>query len=295
MSAKSLGYALVAVLANVAVALPGFAWENDQLAILEGYNTPSADLKSEEGNVGLTSVNAAGALPLPLAESTYLVLGAGYNGLFTDYGDMHFPEADDLPHSFHAVSLAVGVNTEFSSAWGAYLAFMPAIHSDMKDVGWEDVYYMGGVLLSWQVAEDLKLYGGLYYADSFGEEMLLPALGGEWDLGDGFSLDTVLPQYLIFSWEAYSWFTIGLRGRVVGHEYRLSQAAPLNDMVLKYSQILIGPVFDIAITDHLTLRLEGGAACSRIFEFRDKDSTASVYDGTLEEQVYSSGALIYTY
>ncbi len=288
------------------VAVPGRAWENEgtRLGGINSYTVFPAGIENEDGKIGVTGVNAGGIIPFGIAEGQNLAVGASWQGLFVDYSELAFswigPDGKtytekDLPHSLHSVSLLLGYDLELGSGFTLGLAFTPALQSDFEDLSSKDIYYLGGVVGSWKISDSFTLAAGLYYADSFGEPELLPGVGVGWDLGKGWRLDAFIPQFANLEWEISELITLGLQGRVVGHEYRMTSTQPWDDTVLKYSQILAGPYLNLKLAEHLFLGLETGLAFSRIFEIREKDGSGKLDDGDLKDQAYLGGALYLSY
>jgi len=280
--------------------LPVSAWESDK-AVEGGYAyLPLSDLKDEDGSVRMHSVRAFATAPLALGESLFLSLRGAYQGLFVGYEDLVFsyPDGkggvfteDDLPDKLSALDAALGCGAVLGDDLTIYGEFQPGIHSDFEDVTSKDVYYQGGLMVEWKFSEELSGLLGVYYGDDFGEPEVFPLLGAQWQIDDDWALDLFLPEYGIFSYRAAEWLTVGLRGRLEGHQFRLSQMAPWENTVARYEQVLVGPFLDLHFSRHVSLRLEGGMATARTFEFRDDDSSAKLYDGDLEDGAYLGGSL----
>ncbi|MCX6349981.1 MAG: DUF6268 family outer membrane beta-barrel protein, partial [Candidatus Aureabacteria bacterium] len=174
-----------------------------------------------------------------------------------------------------------------------YAEFQPGVHSDFKDVTKKDIYYQGGVMLSYDFSEELSGLLGVFYGDDFGHPMVFPLLGVEWQIADDLALDVFLPEYAVLSYLAADWLTIGLHARLEGKQFRLSADAPWENTVACYEQVLAGPYLDIHFGKHVTLRLEGGIATMRTLEFEDDDSSAKLYDGDLKDGAYASGSFAF--
>lgn len=272
-----------------------YAWEMDKLVDLNYFYIPDTDFKDEEGKMSLNSAQVFAMLPVSLSEETFLTFGLDYQGLFADYKDMPSWEfegvtytMDDFPDDFHAIDLIIGLVVRWTDEFSTYAEFRPGVHSNMEDVTEDDVCYQGGFLLSYVFSDSLTPSLGAFYDDSFGEPELYPAGGVQWQISDALSLDTILPDYLVFAYQADSWLKLGLRGRLSGHQFRLTKKKPWDNTVLKYEQILLGPFVDFILGKHLVLKLEGGMATARSFEFRDDDSSEKLYDGDVEDGGYVS-------
>lgn len=296
----------VALGAFLLAAVSARAWENEgnRLAGVNSYTVFPAGLDNDDGKIGVTGVNAGGVLPIEVAAGQFLSVGASWQGLFVDYSELAFswvgPDGKtytekDLPHSLHSVSLLLGYDLELGKGFSLGALFTPALQSDFEDLSSKDIYYLGGVLGSWEISESFTLSAGVYYSDSFGQPEILPGLGADWDMGDGWRLSAFIPEFARLSWEISAPVTLGLQGRVVGHEYRMTSTQPWDDTVLKYSQILAGPYLNLELAEHLFLGLEAGLAFSRIYEIREKDGSGKLDDGDLKDQAYLGGALYLSY
>ncbi len=295
---------LIAAVLTVALAPDVRAWESDK-AVEGGYAfLPLSDLKDEDGEVRMHSVRVFATAPLALSESLFLSLRGAYQGLFVGYEDLVFSYPDgkggvfteeDLPDKLQAVDAALGVGAALSDDLTLYAEFQPGVHSDFEDVTSKDVYYQGGLMVSWKFSEELSGLIGVYYGDDFGEPEIFPLIGAQWQIDDDWALDLFLPEYGVFSYRAADWLSIGLRGRLEGHQFRLSENIPWENTVACYEQILVGPFLDLHFSKRVSLRLEGGIATARTFEFRDDDSSAKLYDGDLENGAYVGGSLSYAF
>ncbi len=276
------------------------AWEIDNLADLNYFYIPTTKSEDGRGKIEMNSLQATGLVPVPLGETTFLTVGLDYQALFVGYHDIdpwvyngETYTKDDLPDNLYALDLVAGLGAEFGD-WLLYAEFRPGLHSDLKDIDSRDIYYQGGAFVFYTFSEDLSGSLGLYYGDSFGEPELYPLLGAQWLIGSGFALDALIPSYLLISYQADPGLKFGLRGRLNGHQFRL-RGLIWEDTVLKYEQVLIGPFVDINLTDSLVLRLEGGIATGRKFEFRDDDSSEKLYDGDIKDSAYLSAAISLEY
>jgi len=280
------------------------AWELDKLADMDYFYIPSSRLTGENGKVELSSYQAWGMVPLQVSDRVTLLPGVGYRGLYLDYSGMNFsyPTPDgrlftqnDLPHNLHAMTVILSGVIDLGKSWSAFADLRPCLKSDLKEVNSKDISYEGAVVASHVFSESLTALLGLYYDDSFSQPQLLPLGGVQWRVGGGFTLDTILPQYLLFSYQPDPRWKFGLRGRVQGNEFRLSGKTPWDNTVLQYSQIMIGPYADYHLTDHLILRVEGGLVTSRTFKFRDDHSSAKLYNGDLHDSGFFGASLFFEY
>jgi len=278
---------------------PASGWEEDRLLDLRYFNVPRSDLKDEDGEIGMDAVRAAALLPVGLTESSFLLTGLVYNGLYLNYRGLEFseptPDGDftekDLPKNLHVVDLVLGGGVGWDERWGTVLILYPGFHSDFDDVSGKDIYFSGAALATYQISEDLTLSAGAYYDDSFGHPQLLPILGAQWRIGETLTLEAFIPQFAVLAWQFDPAISAGLKCSVEGSQYRLREGHPWKNTVVEYSQILAGPFVDINLAGDLFLRLEGGVVFSRVFEFRDDDSDAKLFDGDIEDTGYAGLSL----
>ena len=300
MDRKIISVAILLLVVTVGWAGEARAWEINKPADLNYFYIPKTESKEGRGEIEMNSVQATGMVPVGLGETTFLTVGLDCQALFVGYQDIgtwvyngRTYTKDDLPDDLYALDLVAGLGAEFGD-WLAYAEFRPGLHSDLKDIDSRDIYYQGGVFVFYTFSEDFTGSLGLFYGDSFGEPELYPLLGVQWLIGSGFALDALIPSYLLVSYQADDWLKFGLRGRLNGHQFRL-RGLIWKDTVLKYEQVLIGPFVDINLTDSLVLRLEGGVATGRKFEFRDDDSSEKLYDGDIKDNGYLSAAISLVY
>ncbi len=292
----ALGFCLLAVMAPA----PASGWEEDRVFVLRYLHVPRSDFQNEEGEIQMDSVRAEGIVPLDASDTTAVFGGLAYHGLFLDYRDLVFtPEdglgEDDLAKDLHVLDLVLGGSHDWDEHWSAFLILYPGVHSDFENLDGKDLYFSGAALASYRVSEDLTLSGGAYYDDSFGYPRLLPMLGIQWRIDAELTLEALLPQFLVFSWQLSPRLALGLKGSVEGNQYRLKEGSPWKDTVVEYTQILAGPFADLRLAGDLFLRLEGGFVFNREFEFRDDDSDRKLFDGDIDNSAYAGASLSYRY
>lgn len=278
-------------------------WEDDKPFLLKYYYVPFSELEEEDAEIEMHGVSGMAMIPVTLNESVSLITGLVYKGLFLDYKDAEFsfptPEGTftekDLPDDLHVLDVILGANLQWNEEWGTFVIVYPGIHSDMENVSGSDIYFSGVALGSYRFSEDFLLSAGMYYDDSFGLPQLLPMLGIQWRISEVLTLDSLLPQYTVFSWRVDSRLAIGLKFNVAGNQYRLSKSKPWKDTVVKYTQIMTGPFVDFTLVGNLVLRLEGGFVINREFEFRDDDTSAKLWDGEIKDNGYIAGSLALQY
>ena len=282
---------------------PARGWEEDKPAWLKYYYVPYSEFADEDGEIEMTAVKGVAMIPVSISESFVLLPGLAYSGLYLDYKDLTFSESTpdgaftekDLPHNLHVIDLVLGGAVQWDEEWGTFIIFYPGVHSDMDDISGDDIYFSGAALMSYTFSDSFLLSAGLYYDDSFGIPQLLPMLGALWQICDGLTLDAALPQFLVFSYGVIPELALGLKFNVEGNQYRLSEGKPWKNTIVKYTQILTGPFVDLYLSDHLVLRIDGGLATGREFEFRDDDTSHKLFDGDVKDMGYVGTSLSYQY
>jgi Domain of unknown function (DUF6268) len=282
---------------------PAQGWEVDKIAWLKYYYVPHSEFTDEAGEIEMNAVKGVAMIPVPLSESLVLLPGLAYSVLSLDYKDLTFidPTPDgtftekDLPHNLHVIDLVMGGAVQWDEEWGTLIIVYPGIHSDMDDISGDDIYFSGAAMMSYKFSDSFFLSAGLYYDDSFGIPQLLPMLSAQWQICDGLTLDTALPQFMVFAYRIIPELAIGLKFNVEGNQYRLSEGKPWKNTLVKYTQILTGPFVDLYLSDHLVLRIDGGVVVNREFEFRDDDTSHKLFDGDVKDMGYVGASLSYQY
>jgi len=295
--------AAIVLLSWVIILNSALGWEEDKPVLLKYYYVPFSNLDKVEGEIEMNGVSGLTMIPVPLSESVFLIPGLVYKGLYLDYKNAEFsyPTPDgpfteaDLPNNLHVIDIIFGANVQWDDDWGTVIILYPGIHSDMDDVSGSDIYFSGAAMGIYRFSEDFLLSAGIYYDDSFGFPQLLPMVGLQWQISESLTLDGLLPQYLVFSYQADPILSIGLKYNVAGDQYRLSEYKPWKNTVINYTQMMAGPFVDLTLVDNLVLRLEGGYAFNREFEFRDDDTSEKLWDGTIKDSGYAAASLALQY
>lgn len=298
-----MGIILLEGILLLSITHPAAAWEEDKVAYLRYYYVPYSDLKEESGEIEMNAVKGMVLIPVSLSESVFLLPGLSYSGLYLDYKDLKFsyPTPDgaftekDLPRNLHVIDLVMGVNFQWDQEWGTFILLYPGIHSDLDDINGRDIYFSGVALATYRLSDTLFLSAGFYYDDSFGYPQLLPMLGAQWQISETLTLDAFLPQFMVFAYQADPRLAIGLKFNVEGNQYRLSKGRPWKNTLVQYTQILVGPFADFNLTEQLVLRIEGGFAVDREFEFRDEDTSTKLFNGDIKDNGYVGGSLALKY
>jgi len=265
-----------------------------------------APAENDDGDVDTevqrTLAWAKGMYGFSAGESLHLIFGLEYTGQFVDYDDFSavpgpagLLRESDLPEALHALDFIAGLVWSVSDDWRAILQFRPGIHSDFEDVSGDDWVYAGMALAVRGFGENSRnrIGVGAYLGDALGRVQALPLLRLYWYPSEKWFVEGTLPLEVDAGYRVSKVLSFGFEGALRGYQYRLTEDAPWDDSVLRYSEVRAGLFADYGFWKNLHVRLSGGAALAQTFELRDDDNDDKLADGDYENAGYLSVNLYY--
>ncbi|MFH1136035.1 MAG: DUF6268 family outer membrane beta-barrel protein [Pseudomonadota bacterium] len=270
-----------------------WSWEGEHLFNIEGNFAPSSKVKHSSEKVEMFYGKASLNLPIYANDYFSSIMALEYSGYFLDYHNVEsfihprnkeIVDQSDLPKDLHALDFLPGVAYRFNENWSSFLQAGPVLHSDLKNMS-AQAYSWQGLLLGGYEPTDggPRLVFGGAYNDMFGQGMFLPVLGVQWKLIERLKLDIILPIHAIASYHVAKGLGLGLKAKVDGHEFRLSEKKPWRNDVVKYQQIQAGPFLEIDAFRPLAWRLECGYVFNREVEFWNSKMKEKIGGGRFEE------------
>ncbi len=294
---------LVAGMGVFAAAGDGFAKPD---TVFDAGVTYLAPAENDDGDVDTevqrTLAWLKGMYGFPAGERLHLIFGLEYTGQFVDYDDFAavpgpagLIRESDLPEELHALDFIAGLVWSVSDDWRAIFQFRPGIHSDFEDVSSDDWVYAGMALAVRGFGDNPRnrVGVGAYLGDALGRIQALPLVRLYWYPSEKWFLEGTLPLELDAGYRASKALSFGLEAALRGYQYRLTEDAPWDDAVLRYSEVRAGLFADYGFWKNLHVRLSGGAALAQTFELRDDDNDRKLADGDYENTGYLSVNLYY--
>jgi hypothetical protein len=240
-----------------------------------------ASTRGDGLNIGSVNENSADVkyvISSQITNDLMLRLGFEWQGFF--FG---VPDRAPVPDRLEQVSAVLGFDYQFADQWLMRAEVQPGVYSDFRDVQWDDVdapLVLGAVYLA---DVNLQWFFGLRM-DVRSQYPVLPAVGVRWKFDDKWTLNFVLPDPRLefdVSDQLQFYFGAGLDGGTfrVGEHFGSDRGQPkLDNAVVDYLEIRIGPGCSWKISPNLTIEASAGYMPYRSFNFFDPNIVFRSHD-----------------
>ena len=231
---------------------------------------PSADNGDRSGKTQLNVARVSAGLPVPLSDSTTLVMGAAYELI-----DVHPSSANSF--QLQAPKVSFGVIQDFTKRWSAIVVGNVGLASDFAGaVGSDDLLLSLTGIGTYAFSDSIKLGAGVVYDRRSGTLAPLPALLVKWRISERLRVRGFAPVWLNAEYRAARWVDIGVRSTFEGNRFHLGQDwMGVRDVELAYSNLTVGPKVTFNFSEWTHLDVYAVGAVYRRYElFQDDDSFA---------------------
>ena len=170
--------------------------------------------------------------------------------------------------ALYDVDLELILRHTVGQATALTLVVSPGAATDGRDVSADDLTLQGAALLTRDWSEAVTWGTGVSLSNAFGEVQVFPLLVVTWAGARG-RADFLLPARAEVYWTPEGPAEVGVRAAVDGNVYRLGRRGALNDGIVRYSVIDVGPVLNVRLAGALGLELAAGASLRRRLEIED--------------------------
>ena len=246
----------------------------------------SQEIDAEYGYVGGTTTRGAGAsigdVDEHSADVKYVISPQLTKDLLLRFGaewqrfSFDVPNHSPVPDVLQQISAVLGLDYQLADQWIVRAEVQPGVYSDFREVHWDDAdapLILGAAYLA---NEDLQWFFGLRF-DARSQYPVLPAVGVRWKFSDQWTLNLQPPKprleydvndnlQLYFGAE-----TEAGTFRVGDHFGNDSGLPKLNNEVVDFLEVRIGPGCSWKIRPNVTIEAEAGYMPYRSFDFFDRD------------------------
>ena len=255
-------------------------------------SSSKADEAGNETKVSQQITTIKGTMPMRLNGKNILMISPTYQHhelKWKNFQTISGITESDLPDILHSAELAVGLVHRLSPKWSVMGRISGGVKSDYDDIDSRDVIYGGLVSLTRNFDRKNNIGLGVTYSDSFGSPFFFPLLMFKWAPTDNLFFHGTLPVQLTGGYKHSDKFSLGFNVEVKGNQYRLTEKMPWNESVLNYSEILMGPFVDFAVTEKVRLMLRCGIVTGQKMEFKDKYDTEKILaEKDLEDSTFAT-------
>ena len=244
----------------------------------------SQELDVEYGYVGGAATRGAGGkigdVDEHSADVKYVISPQTTKDLLLRFGaewqrfSFGVPDHAPVPDVLQQVSMVLGFDYQFADQWLMRAEVQPGIYSDFRDVRWDAVdapLILGAAYLA---NDDLQWFLGLR-VDARSQYPVLPAIGVRWKFNDEWTLDFQLPKPRLeydVNDNLHLYLGAGLEAGTfrVGEHFGSGRGQPkLDNAVVDFFEVRVGPGCSWKIAPNLTVEAEAGYMPYRSFDFFD--------------------------
>lgn len=177
------------------------------------------------------------------------------------------PEALRLPESLHSVSVSFGGEYRIRDDLMLGLMVSPGLSSDFKEIDSEDLRMHAGVHALYRLSRRFSVVGGVAYKGG-SEWPVIPIVGLQYQPSEQWAFSLGVPRTAIV-FKPQKGMEIFVEGEFSGGgDYELHDASLRADSV-SYQDYRAVTGFDFPLTRVVRLKLSGGYAFGRKFDFSD--------------------------
>jgi len=255
--------AVLGVLASTSVAQAQLA---DSVAAMSVEQYPGAESEGTAGETELRVFRTSVGAPLPLSDSTTLVVGAAYERL-----DIHTGEGEEL--ELHAPKAMVGAVHQLSERWGLMAFGEIGLASSLDgSLGGDDLLMSLTGIATYSITDSVQLGAGILYDRRSGELAPMPAVTLQVRISERLRVRGFVPVWMRAEYRATPWLDVGLRSSFESNRFHFADGAPTDrNAELAYSNLTVGPRVTFNITDWTHLDLYAAGAVYRRYELFDDD------------------------
>lgn len=196
----------------------------------------------------------------------FLLIGAGYNGLFLSGTGSVFGGK-----SFHSISLPITFQKSLSQKYAIVASFVPSIASDFKDISSDDMVYSGALMLKINQSSKFSYSVGAAFARQFFGTLLVPIVAIDWKINDKLSLSGVLPISGKVKYQLSEQHALGVIAdyAIGGGSYRLSKK--MNGDYLQIQQLKTAVFYEYAFSKKFSIEVNAGYNVKQQLDRYSKD------------------------
>ena len=262
---------------------------------LSGEYVPSVDLPPPgPASTQVSSYDAVFNVPIPLGESTFLIVGPAYHVDSVSYGG-----GFGALRAFHSLELGTMLVQLLPRDWSLALRLAPGLSGDLARIDDGLVRFSSVLMANHSFSDQLMLGFGGITSYSFGSFLALPALYLEWKPTPRLTLEAFVPAFIELRYRVGDRVDLGLTASVSGNEYAIREpaygetwpcraqatddpttpederAARPSDCLdhLAYSVVTTGVQVDVRLVETLWLSMFGGYTVYRRSELMNAGNT----------------------
>jgi hypothetical protein len=235
----------------------------------------ASDLKESPGeSVSYHMLNAGALYPVPI--TPHYVFSAGVNFYLYNFR-LHNVTNYYNKNSGNVYFIGVPLSNTFffGDNWMLDVTFMPALSSDLHDIGLHDFQWLGGVLASWIFSDIASMQFGVYASKEFWQYYPIPVLGFIVRPKSFFDMEVLLPQYLRLNFAVASFCKLFVQGEYFGFVWDMEQenSSGVPEHFLKFADVQVGAGAKFRPVKGFYIEVGGGVHPYRKYDFATRNNT----------------------
>ncbi|MCB2230322.1 hypothetical protein KQH82_06380 [bacterium] len=236
----------------------------------------------DDAQVRLSKFRTTFAYPVMFSQGRTLLL----NELSYQRIGFQYRKTESILESLHAVSYSLTLAHRLSDTWSILAMVNPSLASDFEaGLSSDDLSFQTAVIASRHFSEKLSIGIGVAYSTQFGSAVPLPVVSLDWNDGEKWSANAILPSSMEVWYKAGQSVDLGVLLSGDGDNYYFDpQGYQVERPELRYTMMTIGPAARIGLSKHLRLHVEAGVIGLHRFEFYSGDE--EIVSNDLEPSQY---------
>lgn len=223
----------------------------------------------DDAQVQLRKLRAGIEYPVIFSQGKTILL----NDLSYQNIEFGYHKTESILKRLHRVSYSLTLMQAMSDKWSLIAMVNPSLASDFKaGLNSKDLSFQTAVIANRHFSQKLSIGFGAAYSTQFGTAVPLPVLMLEWNDGNKWSLNTLLPSNLDVWYQAGQRVKLGILISSDGDNYYFDpQGYQVERPELHYTMMTLGPAATFNLSSHLQLNIETGIIGLHRFEFYSGD------------------------
>ena len=137
----------------------------------------------------IEQIDFAISLPMLRGYNASVLVGVDYR-----YNSFEFHELDISKQELHALQVPFDFIWSVNPQFKVSLRAAPALYSDLQEVGTDDFFIGGNLVMYYDATPNLTWAGGVAFDREFGNEALYPVLGFNYNWGEQWQFRLIFPR-----------------------------------------------------------------------------------------------------
>lgn len=191
-----------------------------------------------------------------------------------------------MPDELLSADISLQHMRNLRGKWSLMAMISAGIYTDLEKINYKDIFINGGVLFIKQQNPRFAWGVGAGLTNAFGPPMVLPGLFVQWNTGNRFKVEIVVPEKISVSHKLNESVITGIAVRLNGGSFDVEKHND-NRRLLGYKEMTAGWENNFYFSKRVSFNIAGGATLLRSIDYRKK-SLSEMFK-TMPEHRLSTG------